>query len=128
MLVSVIAHNEDDHHAEVKELKSTIHEGGFEYHLAITNHILAQASGDKDGNIHGDYEWVDPKGVHVKVSYVANEHGYQPSSDLLPTPPPTPEAILKALEYIKAHPYVEEEHKYEKEYKHEDEHKYDYKH
>lgn len=128
LFASVIALEEEHHHAEVKDMKSDVRADGFDYHLAITNHILAQASGDKHGNIHGNFEWVDPKGVHVKVSYVADEHGYQPSSDLLPTPPPTPEAILKALEYIKAHPHVEEKHEHEHKYEHVHEHAHEHEH
>uniref|UniRef100_A0A1B0GBG1 Uncharacterized protein n=1 Tax=Glossina morsitans morsitans TaxID=37546 RepID=A0A1B0GBG1_GLOMM len=101
---------DEDVHAEVKELKSDVRADGFDFTLDTTNHIHEQASGDAHGNIHGDFEWVSPEGVHVKVAYVADEEGYHPSSDLLPTPPPVPEAILKALEYLKAHPQKEEPH------------------
>lgn len=111
-LIACVAAVEDDVHAKVELLKNDVRADGFDYQLAITNHIKAEASGDKHGNMHGSFDWVDPKGVHVRVSYVADEHGYQPSSDLLPTPPPTPEAILKALEYLKAHPYVEKDYKH----------------
>lgn len=99
----------DDVHAEVKTLHSDVRADGYEYGLDISNGIHAESSGDAYGNIHGSYEWVSPEGVHVKVSYVADENGYQPSSDLLPTSPPIPDAILRSLEYIRTHP-VKEEH------------------
>uniref|UniRef100_A0A1A9VV32 Larval cuticle protein 2 n=1 Tax=Glossina austeni TaxID=7395 RepID=A0A1A9VV32_GLOAU len=104
----VAAPVDDDVHAEVKELKSDVRADGFDFTLDTSNNIHEQASGDAHGNIHGDFEWVSPEGVHVKVSYVADEQGYHPSSDLLPTPPPVPAAILKALEFINAHPQKEE--------------------
>ncbi|XP_075167449.1 larval cuticle protein 2-like [Haematobia irritans] len=98
----------DDVHAEVKDFKADVRADGFDYLLDTTNTIHQQASGDDHGNIHGSYEYVSPEGEHIKVSYVADEHGYQPDSALLPTPPPIPDAILKGLEYIKAHPPKDE--------------------
>ena len=53
--------------------------------------------------VHGSYQYVY-NGDVVKVNYVADEHGFHPDSDILPTPPPTPEAILKLLDYLNAHP------------------------
>lgn len=98
----------DDVHAEIKSLDSDVRADGFHYGFETTNHIRAAASGDEHGNIHGDFEWISPEGEHVAVKYVADEYGYQPSSDVLPTPPPVPTAILKSLEYIRAHPHHEQ--------------------
>lgn len=36
---------------------------------------------------------------------MADEYGFRPSGDHLPTPPPVPDAILKSLQYNAAHPY-----------------------
>lgn len=98
----------DEFHAEVKNYESDVRPDGFEYLLDTSNTIHQQASGDEHGNIHGVYEYDSPEGEHIKVSYVADENGYQPDSALLPTPPPVPAAIVKALEYIRAHPPKEE--------------------
>ncbi|XP_013110553.1 larval cuticle protein 2-like [Stomoxys calcitrans] len=106
--VAAAAAGGDDVHAEVKDFKSDVRPDGFDYLLDTSNTIHQQASGDDHGNIHGSYEYDSPEGEHIKVSYVADENGYQPDSALLPTPPPVPEAILKAIEYIKAHPPKEE--------------------
>ncbi|TMW50292.1 hypothetical protein DOY81_004644, partial [Sarcophaga bullata] len=95
----------EDAAAEVKSMESDVRADGFLYRLAMSNGIDLGAEGDEHGNIHGHYEYISPEGQHIRVDYVANENGYQPVSDVLPTPPPTPEAILKALEYLKAHPY-----------------------
>ncbi|XP_013110552.1 larval cuticle protein 2-like [Stomoxys calcitrans] len=101
---AAVAHSGDDHHAEIVNLKSDVREDGFDYALETSNTIHQQASGDVHGNIHGSYEYVSPEGEHIKVSYVADENGYHPESAVLPTPPPVPAAILKAIEYIRAHP------------------------
>lgn len=102
--VSRVASSGDDVHAEVSLLKSDVRADGFESALETTNNIQESRSGDVQGNIHGDFAWISPEGEHIQVSYVANENGYQPSSNILPTPPPVPEAILRAIQYIAAHP------------------------
>ena len=100
----------EDIAAEVKTLESDVRADGFLYRLATSNGIDMGAEGDEHGNIHGHYEYVSPEGQHIRVDYVADANGYQPVSDVLPTPPPTPEAILKALEYLKSHPSAEDKH------------------
>ncbi|XP_065368327.1 larval cuticle protein 2-like [Calliphora vicina] len=102
--------SDDDVHAEVTNLKSDVRADGFETALDTSNHIHQAASGDEHGNIHGDFEWVSPEGEHIKVTYVADEHGYQPVGDVVPTPHPIPEAILKSIAYNAAHPQKEEIH------------------
>lgn len=52
----------------------------------------------------GSYSYTAPDGTRISVTYVADENGFVPVGDHLPTPPPIPEAILKALAYIEAHP------------------------
>ncbi|XP_019893302.2 larval cuticle protein 4 [Musca domestica] len=107
LFVAYAAAGDSDVHAEVKELKSDVRADGFDYALETSNSIHQQASGDEHGNMHGSYEYVSPEGEHVLVSYTADENGYHPVSEYLPTPPPIPDYILKAIEYIKAHPSKE---------------------
>lgn len=52
----------------------------------------------------GQVSFTSPEGVPVRLTYVADENGFQPQGDHLPTPPPIPPEILKALEYIRANP------------------------
>lgn len=52
----------------------------------------------------GSFSYTGTDGVRYTVTYVADENGFVPVGDHLPTPPPIPEAILKALAYIEAHP------------------------
>lgn len=94
----------DDVHAETTHFVSDVRPDGFEYAFDTTNAIHDAASGNEQGDIHGDFSWISPEGVHVALQYVADENGYQPSGDLLPTPPPIPAAILRSLEYIRTHP------------------------
>ncbi|XP_011184379.2 larval cuticle protein 2 [Zeugodacus cucurbitae] len=98
----------DEAHAEIKAMHSDVRPDGFEYALETSNGIQSAQSGDANGNIQGDFQWVSPEGEHVQFSYIADENGYQPKSDLLPTPPPIPEYIIRALEYIRTHPPKEE--------------------
>ncbi|KAM7341855.1 larval cuticle protein 2-like [Cochliomyia hominivorax] len=104
LVACAVAVNDDDVHAEATLLKSDVRPDGFDSALETTNHIHQVASGDVHGNIHGDISWISPEGEHVEIKYVADEHGYQPVGNVIPTPPPVPAAILKAIEYINAHP------------------------
>ncbi|XP_061396109.1 larval cuticle protein 2-like [Musca vetustissima] len=98
----------DEVHADIKNFVSDVNDHGFQYAYDTTNNIHAAATGDEHGDHRGDFSWISPEGEHIAVQYVADENGYQPSSAWLPTPPPIPEAILKALEYIRTHPPKEE--------------------
>lgn len=52
----------------------------------------------------GQFAYTSPEGQRIQLTYIADENGFQPTGDHLPTPPPIPEAIQRALEYIAAHP------------------------
>ncbi|XP_060651812.1 larval cuticle protein 1-like [Drosophila nasuta] len=94
---------------EVIHRSEDVRADGFESKLELTNSINEQRSGDEHGNIKGSFSYVAPGGEHVVINYVADENGYQPSGDVLPTPPPIPVEIQRALEWIAAHPHVEKE-------------------
>ncbi|KAH8253190.1 hypothetical protein KR032_004050 [Drosophila birchii] len=100
-LAALVAANAN---VEVKELVNEVNPDGFVARLALDNGVAASSTGDVHGNIDGVFEWVSPEGVHVRVAYKADENGYQPQSDLLPTPPPIPEAIVRAIAWIQANP------------------------
>lgn len=57
----------------------------------------------------GSYHYTLPNGTVISVKYVADEHGFQPQGAHLPVAPAIPQAIVRALEYIKTHPHAESE-------------------
>lgn len=46
----------------------------------------------------GSFSYTAPDGTNIKLEYTADENGFQPVGDHLPTPPPIPPEILKSLE------------------------------
>ncbi|XP_017016895.1 larval cuticle protein 2 [Drosophila kikkawai] len=107
MAVAPVSRSED-HHAEVVHRSEDVRADGFDSDLQTTNGIQQAASGDVHGNIHGSFGWISPEGEHVDIKYVADENGYQPSGAWIPTPPPIPEAIVRALAWLQAHPQAPE--------------------
>ncbi|KAJ8732718.1 hypothetical protein PYW07_015317 [Mythimna separata] len=85
-------------------------DGAYAYAVEIDNGIAAQARGtvrDFGGNppvapvvSEGAFSWTSPEGQQVVISYIANENGYQPTGDAIPTSPPIPDLIAKSLAYL----------------------------
>jgi hypothetical protein len=48
----------------------------------------------------GSYRYVSPEGEQIQTGYLADENGFQPQGAHLPTPPPIPPEIARALEII----------------------------
>ncbi|XP_028157076.1 larval cuticle protein LCP-17-like [Ostrinia furnacalis] len=91
-------------------------EGSYQWAFQTDNGISAQARGEltnpQSDNaaqvVQGQASWSSPEGEQISVQYVADENGYQPQGSHLPTPPPIPAAIQRALQYIAEHPPKEE--------------------
>ncbi|GJQ71766.1 hypothetical protein Trydic_g11459 [Trypoxylus dichotomus] len=66
--------------------------------------ISGQAGSVEALRAEGEYKYTSPDGIPIYVNYVADEDGFQPQSDILPTPPPVPEYIIRSLEWQRAHP------------------------
>lgn len=45
----------------------------------------------------GSYSYLAPDGVQISVDWVADEKGFQPVGDHLPTPPPLPSHVAQLL-------------------------------
>ncbi|CAB3221339.1 unnamed protein product [Arctia plantaginis] len=85
-------------------------DGSFNYFFETSNGIAAQEQGvprNFGGNppvvpvvAQGSFSWTSPEGVPISIAYVADENGYQPTGDAIPTSPPVPAQIARALDYI----------------------------
>ncbi|XP_052865020.1 endocuticle structural glycoprotein SgAbd-2-like [Anopheles cruzii] len=82
-------------------------DGSYQYAYETSNGIKAEEQGtlknvgdDVAKVAQGQYSYTDPEGNPVRLQYVADENGFQPQGDHLPTPPPIPEAIERALRLL----------------------------
>ncbi|CAH0699928.1 unnamed protein product [Spodoptera exigua] len=82
-------------------------DNSYRYTFETQNGISAESVGTykqvgEAGGVvaQGAYKYTAPDGTPVLVSYVADENGYQPQSDLLPVAPEIPPQIARALAYI----------------------------
>ncbi|XP_017468820.1 PREDICTED: pupal cuticle protein Edg-78E-like [Rhagoletis zephyria] len=106
-----------DAHAEIRSLTNDLKEdGSYNYQFETSNGIAAQESGVGGHYATGSSQYYSPEGQLIQLTYTADENGFQPQGAHLPTPPPIPEAILKALEYIRTHPPQEEQQQYGSQY------------
>ncbi|XP_054734419.1 pupal cuticle protein Edg-78E-like [Anastrepha obliqua] len=95
--------------AETRHFKSELKDdGSYKYQFETSNGIAASESGVGGYHASGHSAYYAPDGKLIQLSYTADEHGFHPTGEHLPTPPPVPEAILKSLEYIRAHPHEDE--------------------
>ncbi|XP_017836581.1 cuticular protein 47Eg [Drosophila busckii] len=105
LLAAALA-NED---AGVLRNEAEVNVNNFKYALELDNSVKVEQHGEQDGDawrVAGSHSWTSPEGEGVSIQYVADENGYQvlSANPPLPTPPPIPEAIQRALAYIAAHP------------------------
>jgi hypothetical protein len=83
-------------------------DGSYSYSYQTSNGISGSESGIGGQYAQGANSYYSPEGVPIQLTYTADENGYQPKGDHLPTPPPIPDAILRSLEWIRTHPAPEE--------------------
>lgn len=50
--------------------------------------------------IQGSFSYLAPDGTPISLKYIADETGFHPEGDHLPTPPPIPGPIQKALSIL----------------------------
>ncbi|XP_047478802.1 cuticle protein AMP4-like [Penaeus chinensis] len=77
-------------------------DGNFRYRFETSNGIRTEKVGTPgsqgQSNMQGAFSFPFPEGGVAEFTYVADENGYQPSSDLLPVPPPLPPHVYRLLE------------------------------
>ncbi|KAK6642195.1 hypothetical protein RUM44_013918 [Polyplax serrata] len=90
-------------------------DGSYRWSYETGNGIKAEETGNlkqtKDPEnpvvvvAQGGYSYTAPDGTVIQLSYVADdEGGFQPAGAHLPTPPPIPPAIQRALDFIASQP------------------------
>ncbi|GFG37116.1 hypothetical protein Cfor_05778 [Coptotermes formosanus] len=84
-------------------------DGSYKYSFETGNGIIAEESGflKNAGNpeteaqvAQGSSSYTSPEGQQISLIYVADENGFQPQGAHLPTSPPIPAAIQRALDYL----------------------------
>lgn len=85
-------------------------DGSYHYAYETGNGISAQEDGylknagsqDETQQAQGSFSYTSPEGEQISLQYTADENGFQPQGAHLPTPPPIPEEILRAIEQNQA--------------------------
>ncbi|XP_055596637.1 endocuticle structural glycoprotein ABD-4-like [Uranotaenia lowii] len=86
-------------------------DGNYQYSYETANGIrgqeqgtLKQSSSPDTSDViiaSGSYSYTSPEGVVITLNYAADdENGFQAQGEHLPTPPPIPPQIQRALDYL----------------------------
>ncbi|KAH8307102.1 hypothetical protein KR044_004952, partial [Drosophila immigrans] len=100
-----------DAHAEIRSYENELknEDNSYKYQFETSNGIAQQEQGVGGYYASGSSQYYAPEGQLIQLTYTADENGFQPQGEHLPTPHPIPEAILKSLEWNRNHPEEEEE-------------------
>ncbi|XP_063233835.1 endocuticle structural glycoprotein ABD-4-like [Bacillus rossius redtenbacheri] len=90
-------------------------DGGYVWSYETANGIkanekgtLKQTSDPENPQVivaEGAYSYTSPEGVPINIQYVATDDGgFVATGEAIPTSPPIPPAIQRALDYIASHP------------------------
>ncbi|XP_014208583.1 endocuticle structural glycoprotein ABD-4-like [Copidosoma floridanum] len=71
-------------------------------------HVKNAGSENEAMEAQGGFSYKGDDGVDIQMTYIADENGFQPVGAHIPTPPPIPEAIKRALEWIEKNPSPED--------------------
>ncbi|KAI8428863.1 hypothetical protein MSG28_007506 [Choristoneura fumiferana] len=102
----------------VRQTADVSFDGSYQYSYETGNGIQAQEEGylknagvkDAEAQVaQGSFSYTSPEGVPISLTYVADENGFRPVGNHLPTPPPIPEAIARALQYIASQPQQQQQ-------------------
>ncbi|EDV36219.1 uncharacterized protein Dana_GF12852 [Drosophila ananassae] len=113
LLISVVqARPQGDQIPIIRQEQEVNFDGSYKYSYETGNGINAEEEGylknpgtDNAGQVaQGSFMYTSPEGIPIRITYLADENGFQPQGDHLPTPPPIPPAIQKALAYLATAP------------------------
>ncbi|KAH8380681.1 hypothetical protein KR009_012379 [Drosophila setifemur] len=86
-------------------------DGSYMYEYETGNGIKAEemgylknpgVEGEEAQVAEGSFSYTSPEGDEISLTYIADENGFQPQGDHLPTPPPIPVEIQEALDKLAA--------------------------
>lgn len=91
---------ESDRIATILNYDNVLTPEGYMYSYETSNGIHVDETGKVgDGTkAQGSFSYIGDDGKTYSVIYSADENGFQPKGDHLPTPPPIPEAIQRVIE------------------------------
>ncbi|CAG7835645.1 unnamed protein product [Allacma fusca] len=94
----------------IQDVREINEDGSFRYISELSDGTRAESAGyiknpnapedERIQSVSGAYSHYSPEGEYLTVTYTADENGFQPQGAHLPTPPPIPEAIQRALDII----------------------------
>ncbi|XP_066941207.1 cuticle protein AMP1B-like [Macrobrachium rosenbergii] len=78
-------------------------DGNFNYNFELSDGTAIDAAGTpgEEGavNIQGSYRFTLPDGAVVQITYVADEAGFRPEGDTIPTPHPLPAHAIEQIKF-----------------------------
>ncbi|XP_021937273.1 endocuticle structural glycoprotein SgAbd-4-like [Zootermopsis nevadensis] len=92
-------------------------DGSYSYSYETGNGISAREEGflKNAGNpeteaqvAQGQFSYIGDDGIPISLTYTADENGFVPQGAHLPTPPPIPPAIQRALQFLASQPEYKE--------------------
>lgn len=90
-----------DKDAKIKtKTQSSDLEGNYQYQFESSNGIASSEAGVAGQVVQGSTTWIAKNGEPLAISFIADENGYRPTGYHLPTPPPIPLAIQRALDHL----------------------------
>ncbi|XP_042859324.1 cuticle protein AMP1A-like [Penaeus japonicus] len=94
---------QDDPVAILRDDRQDDGDGNFKYEFESEDGTFVSAVGTPGAEgqsiIRGSYRFTLPDGTIAEVTYIADENGFQPSSDLLPTPHPLPAHAIEQIRF-----------------------------
>ncbi|CAH1104805.1 unnamed protein product [Psylliodes chrysocephalus] len=87
-------------------------DGSYRWSYQTDNGINAEEEGRLKGigstneamDVRGGFSYTAPDNTPISLTYTADENGFRAFGPHLPTPPPIPIGIQRALEWIRTHP------------------------
>ncbi|CAG5036855.1 unnamed protein product [Parnassius apollo] len=94
----IIRNDFDGPHADGSYRWALQTEGGI-FHEQLGS-LQSTAAEEPSLLVEGQYQYTAPDGQVINVLYKADKNGFHAEGDHIPTPPPIPPAIQRALDYL----------------------------